>query len=153
MIVRRVDNALNISSIGRMRALATGGRNMSIPTVTPVTLTTTTPQTSGRGRRVWSWLLLIVGVSVTSASVGQWMITRRQGREDAQQQLVLLASTLGGGVVAFTGFSLIAATTPEEASDAAATAGDHPQRWLCASCETQNRQAARYCDQCGNRLG
>lgn len=119
---------------------------MSVTAVSP------SPGSSGRGRRVWCWLLLIVGVSVTSASVGQWIIARRQGQEDASQQIVLLASTLGGSVVAFTGFSLIAATTPEDSSDRQAYS-DQPQQSLCACCDALNREFARYCDQCGNKLG
>ncbi|MBI1347716.1 hypothetical protein GC163_15685 [bacterium] len=112
----------------------------------------TSKPTLQRFPRIWNWMLLIVGVSVMSVSVGQWIVMQRRGGEDPTQELVLLVSAIGGGGVAVTGFSLIAATTPEHNQHGMTESGRNP-RLQCSGCDTWNREMARFCDQCGNKLG
>lgn len=125
----------------------------------------TTPQhnpesvrlSSTSGRRfgpVWNWLLLIVGVGVASASVGQYVLCRQRADQEPLQQVLQLAGAVGGTVMTITGFTLIAASMPEDLTDMESHPSDSitsPQE-LCQRCETLNRENALYCDHCGQKL-
>ncbi len=107
-----------------------------------------------RGRNVLGLCLISLGVAIPAVSAGKLVLNPQQ-HAAAPIRWDLLATEAGvGGALAITGFSLIAASAREEiVVDADTERETISADRVCSACRATNDSAARFCDQCGVRLG
>lgn len=107
-----------------------------------------------RGRNMLGFCLITLGVIVPAVSVGRLVWNQQQPAPAPVRWDLLATEASVGGVLTITGFSLIAASTREEVvPEVELERHSNTADRFCASCRATNDAQARYCDQCGVRLG